>query len=161
MISCVLIPSFIQFSLTFVFLHVSYAGTPSAMPTPHSKTKRCSPPRSIALLQKGSMWRTRCLQHQHAHLHAPEFWPGGRCIHTTAYICMHIYKWTNVPHPNHRRPWGHGMLGYGSVAKRYPTTFPRVIRDAGYMTCSMGKDHFGWNATSDSGIAHGYSSTVR
>jgi len=61
-----------------------------------------------------------------------------------------------------RRPWGHGMLGYGAVAPFYPQgTFPRVLRDsAGYITASMGKDHFGWNATTDSGVPHGYSSTV-
>ena len=80
------------------------------------------------------------------------------CLHTHARIFMHIIY--IYPHMRTRRPWGHGMLGYGTVAKRYPTTFPRVMRDAGYMTCSMGKDHFGWNATSDSGIAHGYSHTV-
>ncbi len=29
-----------------------------------------------------------------------------------------------------------------------------------YLTVSMGKDHFGWNATTDSGIAHGFNSTL-
>ena len=58
-----------------------------------------------------------------------------------------------------RRPWGHGMLGYGQVAEHYPLVFPRVLRDAGYTTVSLGKDHFGWNATSDTGIAHGYQRT--
>ena len=58
-----------------------------------------------------------------------------------------------------RRPWGHGMLGYGAVAEHYPLVFPRVLRDAGYTTVSLGKDHFGWNATSDSGISHGYQQT--
>ena len=59
-----------------------------------------------------------------------------------------------------QRPWGHGMLGYGAVAQRYELTFPRVLAAAGYRTASMGKDHFGWNATSDSGVAHGYAETV-
>ena len=59
-----------------------------------------------------------------------------------------------------RRPWGHGMLGYGDVAEHYPLVFPQLLRDAGYITASLGKDHFGWNATSDSGIAHGYDRTV-
>lgn len=59
-----------------------------------------------------------------------------------------------------RRPWGHGMLGYGEIAKEYPLTFPQVLADAGYLTVSMGKDHFGWNASTQSGIAHGYSTTV-
>ena len=30
-----------------------------------------------------------------------------------------------------RRPWGHGLLGYGEIATRYPMAFPRVLRDAG------------------------------
>ena len=51
------------------------------------------------------------------------------------------------------------MLGYGAVAPHYPISFPRVLRDAGYFTVSIGKDHFGWNDTSDSGIAHGYDRT--
>ena len=59
-----------------------------------------------------------------------------------------------------RRPWGHGMLGYGAVAEHYPLVFPRLLRDAGYTTVSLGKDHFGWNATSDSGISHGYLQTT-
>ena len=58
-----------------------------------------------------------------------------------------------------RRPWGHGMLGYGAVAEHYPLVFPRLLRDAGYTTVSLGKDHFGWNQTSDSGVAHGYQRT--
>ena len=32
-----------------------------------------------------------------------------------------------------RRPWGHGMLGYASVAKHYPLSFPQVLSDAGYV----------------------------
>ena len=59
-----------------------------------------------------------------------------------------------------RRPWGHGMLGYGAIAERYPLVFPRLLRDAGYQTVSLGKDHFGWNVSSDSGISHGYQKTV-
>jgi arylsulfatase A-like enzyme len=42
---------------------------------------------------------------------------------------------------------------------RYPVEYPRVLADAGYNTSSFGKDHFGWNQTSDSGIAHGFQKT--
>lgn len=58
-----------------------------------------------------------------------------------------------------RRPWGHGLLGYGEIATHYPMAFPRVLRDAGYLTVAIGKDHFGWNETSDSAISHGYEIT--
>jgi arylsulfatase A-like enzyme len=51
------------------------------------------------------------------------------------------------------------MLGYGAVAEHYPLSFPRVLRDAGYLTVAIGKDHFGWNITADAGIAHGYEKT--
>lgn len=37
--------------------------------------------------------------------------------------------------------------------------FPRLLRDGGYFTASFGKDHFGWNTTSNSGISHGYINT--
>ena len=56
-------------------------------------------------------------------------------------------------------PWYHGMLGYGSIAQRYPYEMPRALRDAGYYTSSIGKDHFGWNKTTNSGISHGYDET--
>ena len=56
-------------------------------------------------------------------------------------------------------PWYHGMLGYGDVATRYSFEMPRALRDAGYYTCSIGKDHFGWNTTDDMGISHGYDKT--
>ena len=28
-----------------------------------------------------------------------------------------------------RSPWGHGMLGYGQIAPRYPFEFPRALCD--------------------------------
>ena len=59
-----------------------------------------------------------------------------------------------------QRPWGHGMLGYGTVAPRYPLTFPRVLAAAGFSTTALGKDHFGWNASTNAGIAHGYNRTL-
>ena len=58
-----------------------------------------------------------------------------------------------------RSPWNHGMLGYGAVANRYPFEMPRALKDAGYTTISIGKDHFGWNSTLDHGIDHGYTTT--
>ena len=39
-----------------------------------------------------------------------------------------------------RRPWGHGMLGYGAVAKHYPLVYPRTLSEAGYLTVAFGKD---------------------
>ena len=56
-------------------------------------------------------------------------------------------------------PWYHGMLGYGVVANRYSFEMPRALADAGYYTCSFGKDHFGWNSTDNQGIDHGYHQT--
>ncbi|XP_064395752.1 arylsulfatase-like [Halichondria panicea] len=56
-------------------------------------------------------------------------------------------------------PWYHGMLGYGNVATKYEFEMPRALSDAGYYTCSIGKDHFGWNSTTNSGIEHGYHET--
>lgn len=48
------------------------------------------------------------------------------------------------------------MLGYGTVADRYPFEMPRALASAGYVTASFGKDHFGWNASAGHGIDHGY-----
>ena len=56
-------------------------------------------------------------------------------------------------------PWYHGMLGYGNVAPRYPYELPRALSEGGYYTCSLGKDHFGWNSTINRGISHGYDKT--
>ena len=56
-------------------------------------------------------------------------------------------------------PWYHGMLGYGTVASRYAFEMPRALAKAGYLTCSFGKDHFGWNSTDNQGIDHGYQHT--
>ena len=56
-------------------------------------------------------------------------------------------------------PWYHGMLGYGVIAPRYSAELPRTLSENGYFTYSIGKDHFGWNATAGSGIAHGYHGT--
>ena len=52
------------------------------------------------------------------------------------------------------------MVRYGAVADRYPVEMPRTIAAAGYVTATFGKDHFGWNDTSNHGIDHGYSSTM-
>lgn len=56
-------------------------------------------------------------------------------------------------------PWYHGMLGYGAIATRYPYELPRALSAGGYYTCSLGKDHFGWNSTTNEGIPHGYDET--
>jgi arylsulfatase A-like enzyme len=39
-------------------------------------------------------------------------------------------------------PWHHGMLGYSNMAEQYPLEKPRALRDAGYYTATIGKQHF-------------------
>ena len=39
-------------------------------------------------------------------------------------------------------PWNHGMLGYGRVAPKHAFTKPQALRDAGYFTMAIGKNHF-------------------
>lgn len=39
-------------------------------------------------------------------------------------------------------PWHHGMLGMTAMAERYPLEKPRALRDAGYYTITVGKQHF-------------------
>lgn len=39
-------------------------------------------------------------------------------------------------------PWQHGMLGYSSVALKYPVELPKLLRDAGYQTLGIGKMHW-------------------
>ena len=39
-------------------------------------------------------------------------------------------------------PWHHGMLGYSDMAGRYPLEKPRALRDAGYYTMTIGKQHY-------------------
>lgn len=39
-------------------------------------------------------------------------------------------------------PWHHGMLGYGRIAQEYTHEMPRILSDAGYLTCAIGKNHF-------------------
>jgi arylsulfatase A-like enzyme len=66
-----------------------------------------------------------------------------------------------------QRPWRHGMLGYGAIARKYPFEMPAAMATAGYSTVSIGKDHFGFDAAAAStdpfapgdtggGYAHGY-----
>ena len=52
-------------------------------------------------------------------------------------------------------PWHHGMLGYGRVAPAYPHEMPKMLRDAGYFTCAVGKNHFYPQRN-----AHGYQQTL-
>ncbi len=52
-------------------------------------------------------------------------------------------------------PWHHGMLGYGRVAREYPRELPRMLREAGYSTCAIGKNHFHPQRN-----AHGYQRTI-
>lgn len=39
-------------------------------------------------------------------------------------------------------PWNHGMLGYAAVAEQYPYEMPTALGEAGYYTCSIGKNHW-------------------
>jgi arylsulfatase A-like enzyme len=39
-------------------------------------------------------------------------------------------------------PWHHGMLGMIRMAERYPFEKPQALRDAGYYTIAIGKQHF-------------------
>ena len=56
-----------------------------------------------------------------------------------------------------QKAWNHGMLGAGSIATKYPYEMPAAMSDeAKYYTYSIGKDHFGWNTTTNKGISHGY-----
>ena len=49
-----------------------------------------------------------------------------------------------------------GMLGYGSIAQKYPYELIHPLNDIGYITASIGKNHFGFlNATWDPAV-HGY-----
>jgi hypothetical protein len=64
------------------------------------------------------------------------------------------------------------MLGYGNVALRYAYEMPRTLSQHGYYSASIGrsllaslelmegKDHFGWNASSNQGISHGFEHTL-
>jgi len=52
-------------------------------------------------------------------------------------------------------PWGHGMLGYGQVAEKYPVELPQVLRDAGYYTAGIGKMHW-----SPQRARHGFHQTI-
>jgi arylsulfatase A-like enzyme len=39
-------------------------------------------------------------------------------------------------------PWRHGMLGYSRVPEKYPVEKPRILGEAGYFTCGIGKMHW-------------------
>jgi arylsulfatase len=39
-------------------------------------------------------------------------------------------------------PWRNGMPGYGKIPEQYPKEMPRMLADAGYHTCAIGKCHF-------------------
>eukprot|EP00754_Rhynchopus_humris_P023558 Rhum_TRINITY_DN14838_c0_g1::Rhum_TRINITY_DN14838_c0_g1_i2::g.122208::m.122208 len=56
-----------------------------------------------------------------------------------------------------QKPWNHGMIGYGEVAERYPHEMARELDGAGYITRTVGKDHFGYYGKSP--FAHGYGNT--
>lgn len=52
-------------------------------------------------------------------------------------------------------PWHHGMLGYGQMAEHYKYEGPQMIKDAGYRTMAIGKNH--WHPQT---AKHGYELTL-
>eukprot|EP00050_Salpingoeca_kvevrii_P018690 m.77267 g.77267 ORF g.77267 m.77267 type:complete len:212 (-) comp8133_c0_seq2:543-1178(-) len=54
------------------------------------------------------------------------------------------------------RGWHNGVIGLGNISPWYRYPMPRALASHGYQTGVVGKDHFGWNRTSDTGIGHGY-----
>jgi arylsulfatase len=39
-------------------------------------------------------------------------------------------------------PWGHGLLGYGPIARQYPFEMPKMLKENGYYTYGIGKMHW-------------------
>jgi arylsulfatase A-like enzyme len=60
----------------------------------------------------------------HAYSSAPSCTPARSCLLTGM------------------NPWHHGLLGYGRVARRYTYELPRMLREAGYYTFGIGKNHW-------------------
>src|SRR5581483_8914649 len=52
-------------------------------------------------------------------------------------------------------PWNHGMLQMIAMANRYPLEKPQAMRDAGYYTAVVGKNHYHAQRN-----AHGYHQTL-
>ena len=52
-------------------------------------------------------------------------------------------------------PWNNGMLGYTRVGEKYPVEMPRVLSEAGYYTCGIGKMH--WHPQRN---AHGFHNMI-
>jgi len=50
------------------------------------------------------------------------------------------------------------MLGYGAVAPQYKHELPRAMKELGFRTVVIGKDHFGWNVSLDRPMDHGFES---
>ena len=58
-----------------------------------------------------------------------------------------------------KSPWAHGMLGYANTVncQGYPTTLPAMLNELrDYETFSVGKNHFGWDATTGDYVDHGF-----
>ena len=52
-------------------------------------------------------------------------------------------------------PWNNGMLGYGRVAREYRYELPRMLKEAGYYTFCVGKNHWYPQKT-----LHGFNGTL-
>lgn len=54
------------------------------------------------------------------------------------------------------KPWNNGQLAYGDLGPEYKQEMPKVLADLGYHTAMVGKNHFGWNKTTNQGVPHGF-----
>ncbi|KAH8046532.1 sulfuric ester hydrolase [Aureococcus anophagefferens] len=56
-----------------------------------------------------------------------------------------------------RKPWHHGMLGFGDIALTYPyAELPRCLARVGYATVSVGKNHFYNEMSGGENPGHGF-----
>ena len=56
-----------------------------------------------------------------------------------------------------RKPWHHGMLGFGDIALAYPyAELPRCLARVGYDTVSVGKNHFYNEMSGGENPGHGF-----
>mmetsp|Transcript_79283 Transcript_79283/g.232887 ORF Transcript_79283/g.232887 Transcript_79283/m.232887 type:complete len:595 (+) Transcript_79283:23-1807(+) len=79
---------------------------------------------------------------------------GAEFVH--AYVSTPVCTPARASLLTGRAAWRHGLLAYGEIASEYERTMPSTLAAQGYKTAVVGKNHFGWNATSDTGVSHGF-----